>query len=640
MPPRPVLRRPDGPTVHPVRHPDLDGRAEPDQHPVTAIEGLAEWLADHIAAGANVTVTEADGVLTISASGGSGGGSGAAIIAAPNADLDLAGQITAQRTIVTLPDPTPDWRTFTLPPTSELSVGDEITAVLREQLSYSGQGWLTYVASGDEIIVADGVTDGGGVVQTTPFVLAPMASTRWTFMKVAAGRWALGDPLITTNSQGDQNTVQVTDGNGGFYPAPGILAESGKLTVGTVDTPATMEVNGATPSTDQFLGHDGSALGWSTPTAAMVGAVPASDVGAPGGVAELDGSGLVLVSQLPAFVDDVLEFANLAAFPVTGESGKIYVAIDTLRTYRWSGSTYTEVSASLALGSTSSTAHRGDHGATAYTHSQTSGNPHGTSKADVGLGNVDNTSDANKPVSTAQQTALDGKAAASHSHSAADITSGTVATARLGSGTADGTTFLRGDQTWAAAGSPRPALPRTSGAWYTLGGITNNAATTTPNAAGMLVAHPVWLPAGSYDRVGVATSAAGTATWRLGLYPSNPTAVTPDGLALVASLGTIDMSATPGVLTATITLTVPTAGLYWAAVLVDAHTSAPTVYGWDGNSARAAFLPWDGYLIADGGIRGMWARYVSGIPTGAMPATYPVSISTDVRIPQVRFRAA
>ena len=250
----------------------------------------------------------------------------------------------------------------------------------------------------------------------------------------------------------------------------------------------------------------------------------------------------------------------------------------------------------------------------------------GTGAANVILGSDTRLTDARTPTA--------------HSHAGSDITSGTVATARLGSGTADATTFLRGDQTWAAAGSPRPALPRTSGAWYTLGGITNNAASSTPNAAGMLVAHPVWLPAGSYDRVGVATSAAGTATWRLGLYPSNPTAVTPDGLAPVASLGTIDMSATPGVLTATITLTVPTAGLYWAAVLVDAHTSAPTVYGWDGNSARAAFLPWDGYLIADGGIRGMWARYVSGIPTGAMPATYPVSISTDVRIPQVRFRAA
>lgn len=73
-----------------------------------------------------------------------------------------------------------------------------------------------------------------------------------------------------------------------------------------------------------------------------------------------------------------------------------------------------------------------------------------TARSNLGLGNVDNTSDANKPVSTAQQTALDGKAAASHSHSGADITSGTVSTARLGTGTASASTYLRGDQTWAA----------------------------------------------------------------------------------------------------------------------------------------------------------------------------------------------
>ena len=40
-------------------------------------------------------------------------------------------------------------------------------------------------------------------------------------------------------------------------------------------------------------------------------------------------------------------------------------------------------------------------------------------------------------------------AAASHTHAAADVTSGTLATARLGSGTANSTTFLRGDQSWA-----------------------------------------------------------------------------------------------------------------------------------------------------------------------------------------------
>ena len=61
----------------------------------------------------------------------------------------------------------------------------------------------------------------------------------------------------------------------------------------------------------------------------------------------------------------------------------------------------------LALGETSSTAYRGDRGKIAYDHSQTTGNPHGTTKNDIGLGNVDNTSDLNKPISTATQTALD-----------------------------------------------------------------------------------------------------------------------------------------------------------------------------------------------------------------------------------------
>lgn len=59
--------------------------------------------------------------------------------------------------------------------------------------------------------------------------------------------------------------------------------------------------------------------------------------------------GLVPASQLPSFVDDVLEYANLAAFPGTGESGKIYVALDTSRTYRWGGSTYVELTDSTAV---------------------------------------------------------------------------------------------------------------------------------------------------------------------------------------------------------------------------------------------------------------------------------------------------
>ena len=113
--------------------------------------------------------------------------------------------------------------------------------------------------------------------------------------------------------------------------------------------------------------------------------------GANNGLAELDSSGKVPSSQLPSYVDDVVEYASLSNFPSTGESGKIYLALDTNLAYRWSGSEYVVISPSLALGETSSTAYRGDRGKTAYDHSQTtSGNPHNVTKTDVGLGNVPN----------------------------------------------------------------------------------------------------------------------------------------------------------------------------------------------------------------------------------------------------------
>lgn len=85
-------------------------------------------------------------------------------------------------------------------------------------------------------------------------------------------------------------------------------------------------------------------------------------LGAANGIATLDEGGKVPSTQLPSYVDDVLEYENLAAFPATGESGKIYVAKDTNRTYRWGGTAYTEISESLALGETASTAYAGDKG--------------------------------------------------------------------------------------------------------------------------------------------------------------------------------------------------------------------------------------------------------------------------------------
>lgn len=87
-----------------------------------------------------------------------------------------------------------------------------------------------------------------------------------------------------------------------------------------------------------------------------------STKGQPGGLAELDSTGKVPAAQLPSYVDDVLEFSTKAQFPQTGETGKIYVAKDTNLTYRWTGTQYLEISQSLALGETPSTAYPGDKG--------------------------------------------------------------------------------------------------------------------------------------------------------------------------------------------------------------------------------------------------------------------------------------
>ena len=132
------------------------------------------------------------------------------------------------------------------------------------------------------------------------------------------------------------------------------------------------------------------------------GAIQNSQKGVASGVAELDSNGKVPASQLPSFVDDVVEgyYYNSKFYKdkshttiINGETGKIYVDLVNNKTYRWGGTSFVLISSSLALGETSSTAYRGDRGKTAYDHSQVvSGNPHKVTKSDVGLSNVDNKS--------------------------------------------------------------------------------------------------------------------------------------------------------------------------------------------------------------------------------------------------------
>lgn len=72
-------------------------------------------------------------------------------------------------------------------------------------------------------------------------------------------------------------------------------------------------------------------------------------------------TGSIPTSVLPSYVSDVYEYTAKANFPITGEENKIYVDKTTNLTYRWGGSAYIEISPSLAIGSTASTAAKGNH---------------------------------------------------------------------------------------------------------------------------------------------------------------------------------------------------------------------------------------------------------------------------------------
>lgn len=133
--------------------------------------------------------------------------------------------------------------------------------------------------------------------------------------------------------------------------------------------------------------------------------------GAANGVAGLDSTGKVPSSQLPSYVDDVIDVVSfVTSNPTSGmtignvyynsatkklftatsatagvtsdpEAGKIYINTSNNKTYRWSGTTMAEISASLALGTTSSTAFRGDYGNTLYINFGSGNNLIGTQKA-------------------------------------------------------------------------------------------------------------------------------------------------------------------------------------------------------------------------------------------------------------------
>lgn len=158
---------------------------------------------------------------------------------------------------------------------------------------------------------------------------------------------------------------------------------AGEISLYGSNSPGGVTLSGLEEALQESPGDFAASLGW-------VRTNVINKIGVANGIAELDGNAKVPAAQLPSYVDDVLMFPNFAGFPTTGESGKIYVAEDTNRQYRWTGSGYIELYAGVVLGETSSTAYRGDRGKIAYDHTFLTDNPHGVTKAQVGLSAVQN----------------------------------------------------------------------------------------------------------------------------------------------------------------------------------------------------------------------------------------------------------
>jgi hypothetical protein len=139
------------------------------------------------------------------------------------------------------------------------------------------------------------------------------------------------------------------------------------------------------------------------------------------GLATLGSDGKVPSIQLPSYVDDVLEFANLAAFPATGSSGVMYIALDTGKLYRWSGSAYVEI-----VGSPGSTDAVPEGSSNLY---------HTTTRARTAavLNTLAGSQTDQAPSVSSVKTALNGKSDTSHTHDLSSL-SGVLPATKGGTG--------------------------------------------------------------------------------------------------------------------------------------------------------------------------------------------------------------
>ncbi|WP_067565770.1 phage upper tail fiber protein [Nocardia acidivorans] len=169
-------------------------------------------------------------------------------------------------------------------------------------------------------------------------------------VSVAARDTATAKATDATKSAADAAKSAQDAANAGGVPTTRTVATGGGLTGGgdlSADRALSLAANGVTNShiADGALSQAKLAASGII-TDALNARELISRRGAANGYAALDASGKVPATQLPSYVDDVIESASTAAFPTTGEVGKIYIAVDSNKVYRWGGSSYTEISPS------------------------------------------------------------------------------------------------------------------------------------------------------------------------------------------------------------------------------------------------------------------------------------------------------
>jgi hypothetical protein len=191
------------------------------------------------------------------------------------------------------------------------------------------------------------------------------ANVAWSLSEI--GAYAATNPSGYTTNVGTVTSVATSGTVSGLTLTGGTITTSGTITLG-----GTLEVtpsNFASQTANTVLAAPNGSAGTPTFRSLVAADIPNLD-------ASKITSGVIDAARLPSYVDDVVEAANLAALPGTGETGKIYVTLDTNKVYRWSGSAYVYITS----GAVDSVA--GKTGVVTLNNS------------DVGLGNVENKSSA------------------------------------------------------------------------------------------------------------------------------------------------------------------------------------------------------------------------------------------------------